>query len=199
MTLQVKYQPVNNRSDHQSENFRLLSISESSSEDKENSSIKTRQPKRSKSVEDLKLVIPSLNNSKKPDSQMNRIRRKIRLKRKQRDRLSSNGVPHQININNSSTSETAGSELENDENCLTCMQNKAFNCFCSRCSCRQRSRAHRHIWLNAFVLFIFAVALSGLAYYTMTLQNQLAILTIHLDPGKSSNFQADHILEHWNF
>ena len=185
MTLQVKYQPVNNRSDHQSENFRLLSISESSSEDKENSTIKTRQPKRSKSVEDLKLVIPSSNNSKKPDSQMNRIRRKIRLKRKQRDRLSSNGTTHQINLNNSSTSETGGSELENDENCLTCMQNKAINCFCSRCSCRQRSRAHRHIWLNAFVLFIFAVALSGLAYYTMTLQNQLAILTIHLDPGKS--------------
>ena len=29
------------------------------------------------------------------------------------------------------------------------------------------------------------MALAGLAYYTMTLQNQLAILTIHLDPGKS--------------
>ena len=57
--------------------------------------------------------------------------------------------------------------------------------FSRQSCCRSRSRAHRQLWLNAFILFIFAVALAGLAYYTMTLQNQLAILTIHLDPGKS--------------
>ena len=66
-------------------------------------------------------------------------------------------------------------------NCLV-----IWRIFFSRQSCcRSRSRAHRQLWLNAFILFIFAVALAGLAYYTMTLQNQLAILTIHLDPGKS--------------
>ena len=57
--------------------------------------------------------------------------------------------------------------------------------FSRQSCCRSRSRAHRQLWLNAFILFIFAVALASLAYYTMTLQNQLAILTIHLDPGKS--------------
>jgi len=178
----LHYQPVNNRSE--SESFRLLSISESSAEDE--NPINSQKPKRKSQIEDLKLDIPT-GNTNTNSSKMNRIRRKIRLKRKQRDRLS-NGV--HLNINqNSSTSETGGSELEAGDEycspmdiCLACMPNNAINCFCSRCCCRSRSRAHRQLWLNAFILFIFAVALASLAYYTMTLQNQLAILTIHLDP-----------------
>jgi len=178
----LHYQPVNNRSE--SESFRLLSISESSAEDE--NPINSQKPKRKSQIEDLKLDIPT-GNTNTTSSKMNRIRRKIRLKRKQRDRLS-NGV--HLNINqNSSTSETGGSELEAGDEycspmdiCLACMPNNAINCFCSRCCCRSRSRAHRQLWLNAFILFIFAVALASLAYYTMTLQNQLAILTIHLDP-----------------
>jgi len=178
----LHYLPVNNRSE--SESFRLLSISESSAEDE--NPINSQKPKRKSQIEDLKLDIPT-GNTNTTSSKMNRIRRKIRLKRKQRDRLS-NGV--HLNINqNSSTSETGGSELEAGDEycspmdiCLACMPNNAINCFCSRCCCRSRSRAHRQLWLNAFILFIFAVALASLAYYTMTLQNQLAILTIHLDP-----------------
>jgi len=178
----LHYQPVNNRSE--TESFRLLSISESSTEDE--NLTKDKKAKSKTQIEDLKLNIP-IGNSNTTSSKMNRIRRKIRLKRKQRDRLS-NGV--HLNINqNSSTSETGGSELEAGDEycspmdvCLACMPNNAINSFCSRCCCRGRSRAHRQLWLNAFILFIFAVALASLAYYTMTLQNQLAILSIHLDP-----------------
>lgn len=191
------YQPVNNRSESE---IRLLSISESTSENNENS-IKLRGPQNNKKqvVEDLKLDVPK-NCKSTTSSKMNKIRRKIRLKRKQRDSTLKNGVA--LNINNSSTSETGGSELEADEYCspmdicLTCMPSNAINCFCSRQSCcRSRSRAHRQLWLNAFILFIFAVALAGLAYYTMTLQNQLAILTIHLDPVLDEKSELKKIQE----
>ena len=95
------YQPVNNRSESE---IRLLSISESTSENNENS-IKLRgsQNNKKQAVEDLKLDVPK-NCKNTTSSKMNKIRRKIRLKRKQRDRLS-NGI--HLNINqNSSTSET---------------------------------------------------------------------------------------------
>lgn len=192
------YQPVNNRSESE---IRLLSISESTSENNENT-IKPRGSQNNKKqvVEDLKLDVPKNSNKNTTSSKMNRIRRKIRLKRKQRDSTLKNGVA--LNINNSSTSETGGSELEADEYCspmdicLTCMPSNAINCFCSRQSCcRSRSRAHRQLWLNAFILFIFAVALAGLAYYTMTLQNQLAILTIHLDPVLDEKSELKKIQE----
>jgi len=178
-------QPVKNRSESE---IRLLSISESTSENENliKAQKDSRNQNKSHVVEDLKLVIPT-NSKNSASSKMNRIKRKIRLKRKQRDSRLSNGI--HLNMNNSSTSETGGSELEADEYCspmdifLTCVPSSAINCFCRRQSCcRIRSRAHRQLWLNAFILFIFAVALAGLAYYTMTLQNQLAILTIHLDP-----------------
>merc|ERR1712026_526486 len=59
------------------------------------------------------------------------------------------------------------------------------------CTCQGRTSTasvvstrnqRRQLWFHALVLFMFAVALAGLAYYTMTLQNQLAILSMHLDP-----------------
>ena len=125
------YQPVHNRSESE---IRLLSISESTSENNENS-IKLRGPQNNKKqvVEDLKLDVPK-NCKNTTSSKMNKIRRKIRLKRKQRDSTLKNGVA--LNINNSSTSETGGSELEADEYCspmdicLTCMPSNAINCFC---------------------------------------------------------------------
>ena len=126
------YQPVNNRSESE---IRLLSISESTSENNENS-IKLRgssQNNKKQVVEDLKLDVPK-NCKNTTSSKMNKIRRKIRLKRKQRDSTLKNGVA--LNINNSSTSETGGSELEADEYCspmdicLTCMPSNAINCFC---------------------------------------------------------------------
>ena len=126
------YQPVNNRSESE---IRLLSISESTSENNENS-IKLRgssQNIKKQVVEDLKLDVPK-NCKNTTSSKMNKIRRKIRLKRKQRDSTLKNGVA--LNINNSSTSETGGSELEADEYCspmdicLTCMPSNAINCFC---------------------------------------------------------------------
>ena len=125
------YQPVNNRSESE---IRLLSISESTSENNENS-IKLRGSQNNKKqvVEDLKLDVPK-NCKNTTSSKMNKIRRKIRLKRKQRDSTLKNGVA--LNINNSSTSETGGSELEADEYCspmdicLTCMPSNAINCFC---------------------------------------------------------------------
>ena len=127
----LHYQPVNNRSESE---IRLLSISESTSENNENS-IKPRGNQNKKQVvEDLKLDVPKNSNKNSTSSKMNRIRRKIRLKRKQRDSTLKNGVA--LNINNSSTSETGGSELEADEYCspmdicLTCMPSNAINCFC---------------------------------------------------------------------
>ena len=125
-----------------------------------------------------------------------KIRRKIRLKRKQRDRMMSNGS----HLNVTSTSET-DRETEQDEAfcspldlCVACLPNNAihYNNGGGCCCCfgsGQRSHHYnqsRQLWLNAFILFIFAGALASLAYYTMTLQNQLAVLSIHLDPGKAT-------------
>lgn len=128
----LHYQPVNNRSESE---IRLLSISESTSENNENSiKLRGNQPNKKQVVEDLKLDLPKNSNKNSTSSKMNRIRRKIRLKRKQRDSTLKNGVA--LNINNSSTSETGGSELEADEYCspmdicLTCMPSNAINCFC---------------------------------------------------------------------
>ena len=109
--------------------------------------------------------------------------------RKQRDRLS-NGMHHQ---SVTSTSETGGSELEDEycspvDVCLACMPMETLRC----CTCQGRtsnsSKTHRQLWLHALILFVFAVALAGLAYYSMTLQNQLAVLSMHLDPGKIPAF-----------
>ena len=109
--------------------------------------------------------------------------------RKQRDRLS-NGMHHQ---SVTSTSETGGSELEDEycspvDVCLACMPMETLRC----CTCQGRtsnsSKTHRQLWLHALILFVFAVALAGLAYYSMTLQNQLAVLSMHLDPGKIHAF-----------
>jgi len=180
-----QYQPVSNgqvRSRPDPENFRLLSITESSEEDTE---LKRRHssPKDNKvssNPPDLKLNIPK-GSSNKVMSAAGKIRRKIRLKRKQRDRLS-NGMHHQ---SVTSTSETGGSELEDEycspvDVCLACMPMETLRC----CTCQGRnsSKTHRQLWLHALILFVFAVALAGLAYYSMTLQNQLAVLSMHLDP-----------------
>ena len=91
-----------------------------------------------------------------------------------------------------STSETGGSELEDEycspvDVCLACMPLETWSC----CTCQghrssHSSKTHRQLWLHALILFLFAVALAGLAYYSMTLQNQLAVLSMHLDPGKNS-------------
>ena len=181
------YQPLHNTTTgNNSENFRLLSITESTDENDDKNSLKQRKS----NTEDLKLTITPSTSSNKVMSAAGKIRRKIRLKRKQRDRMN-NGIHNNL-MNNTSTSETGeGSEMEDDmcspvDACLSMIP----SCCC--CSGRRRhttmsSRAHRHVWLNAFVLFIFAVALASLAYYTMTLQNQLAVLSIHLDPGKLTN------------
>lgn len=147
------------------ESFRLLSISESTNED-EDCGLKKRSP-------DLKLPMPTNSTTNKV---MGKIRRKIRLKRKQRDhRLANNQVA-------TSTSET---DLEDYEYCspieAVCAN---FNCCSGSKRVATTVQHHRQLWLNAFILFIFAVALASLAYYTMTLQNQLAVLSIHLDPGK---------------
>ena len=92
-----------------------------------------------------------------------------------------------------STSETGGSELEDEycspvDVCLACMPMETLRC----CTCQGRtsnsSKTHRQLWLHALILFVFAVALAGLAYYSMTLQNQLAVLSMHLDPGKIHAF-----------
>ena len=89
-----------------------------------------------------------------------------------------------------STSETGGSELEDEfcspvDVCLACFPLETLRC----CTCQGRASSkshHRQLWLHALILFVFAVALAGLAYYSMTLQNQLAVLSMHLDPGKST-------------
>ena len=125
-------QPVKNRSESE---IRLLSISESTSENENliKAQKDSRNQNKSHVVEDLKLVIPT-NSKNSASSKMNRIKRKIRLKRKQRDSRLSNGI--HLNMNNSSTSETGGSELEADEYCspmdicLTCVPSSAINCFC---------------------------------------------------------------------
>ena len=115
----------------------------------------------------------------------------IHVYRKHRDRIS-NGVHHQ---NVTSTSETGGSEVEDEfcspvDVCLACMPMETLRC----CICQGQKRSsntasvsnqRRQLWFHAFVLFVFAVALAGLSYYTMTLQNQLAVLSMHLDPGKT--------------
>eukprot|EP00093_Oithona_nana_P001729 01729.XXX_707_3867_1 [CDS] Oithona nana genome sequencing. len=181
-----QYQPVSNgqvRSRPDPENFRLLSITESSEEDTE---LKRRHSPKDNKVSsnppDLKLNIPK-GSSNKVMSAAGKIRRKIRLKRKQRDRLN-NGMHHQ---SVTSTSETGGSELEDEycspvDVCLACMPMETLRC----CTCQGRnsnsSKTHRQLWLHALILFVFAVALAGLAYYSMTLQNQLAVLSMHLDP-----------------
>jgi len=184
-----QYQPVSNgqvRSRPDPENFRLLSITESSEEDTE---LKRRHSPKDNKVSsnppDLKLNIPKGGcSSNKVMSAAGKIRRKIRLKRKQRDRLS-NGMHHQTVT---STSETGGSELEDEycspvDVCLACMPLETWSC----CTCQghrssHSSKTHRQLWLHALILFLFAVALAGLAYYSMTLQNQLAVLSMHLDP-----------------
>ena len=135
--------------------------------------------------------------------------------RKQRDRLS-NGVHHQNTVL-STTSETGeklniksknyvkfrfheillitgGSDVEDEpcnamDVCLACVPSSVLRspCCYSRPSTSNRA-AQRHLWLHAFILFLFAVALAGLAYYTMTLQTQLAILRVNLEPGKQKIF-----------
>jgi hypothetical protein len=103
----------------------------------------------------------------------------------------SNGSHHMNGAGgNLSTSETGGSDLEDDlcsptDILLTCMPMSMARCCCSPCcGGRPSSRAHKHLWINAFVLFLFAVALAGLTYYTVSIQSQLAVLSMHLDPGK---------------
>ena len=177
------YQPINNGSavSNNSESFRLLSISESTDEnDDKNLKQRKSQP------EDLKLSMPNTS-SNKVMSAAGKIRRKIRLKRKQRDRLVQNGSFSNNHL--TSTSETGENSEFEDEFCspVDVCVSLIPNCCC--CSGKRRrpmttQRAHRQVWLNALILFAFAVALACLAYYTMTLQNQLAILSIHLDPGK---------------
>ena len=93
-----------------------------------------------------------------------------------------------------STSETGGSELEDEfcspvDVCLACFPLETLRC----CTCQGRSSSkshHRQLWLHALILFVFAVALAGLAYYSMTLQNQLAVLSMHLDPGKRAHLHS---------
>lgn len=168
--------------DKDNENFRLLSVSDTS-----DSELKQRSPSRTEKVPDLKLAMPSGSSANRVLSTAGKIRRKIRLKRKQRDRLS-NGI-HQ-NSTMSTTSETGGSDIDDEtcnaiDMCLACVPSSS-NMFRSQCCHSRNSSNHRsaqrHLWLHAFVLFLFAVALASLAYYTMTLQNQLAILRINLDP-----------------
>ena len=104
--------------------------------------------------------------------------------RKQRDRLINNGLQSQ---NLSTTSETGGSDYEDEgcnaiELCLACLPSSKSQC------CKTRPTSNRAIqkrlWAHAFIMFVFAVALASLAYYTMTLQNQLSVMRINLDPGR---------------
>lgn len=162
----IMYKPVK-----QTEDFRLLSLSsENSSEELDDNGLKQR-----KTPPDLKLSMPSSTNN--AASTVTKIRRKIRLKRKQRDRIIHNGVH-----NFTSTSET---EREESDYFYVCSPLETLQRRCKCCS-SPKAKATKQLWLNAFILFIFALALASLAYYTMTLQNQLAVLTLHLDPGKWS-------------
>ena len=93
-----------------------------------------------------------------------------------------------------SVSRTGGSDVEDEpcnamDVCLACVPSSVLRspCCYSRPSTSNRA-AQRHLWLHAFILFLFAVALAGLAYYTMTLQTQLAILRVNLEPGKQKIF-----------
>lgn len=176
------YKPVKT-----TENFRLLSLSsDNSSEELDDNGLKQR-----KTPPDLKLSMPSstaaANNS---STTATKIRRKIRLKRKQRDKI----VVHNGVHNFTSTSET---EREDSDYFYVCspLETLQRQC-CSKC-CSPSHKATKQLWLNALILFIFAFALASLAYYTMTLQNQLAVLTLHLDPGKSST-RFNHLSLFWH-
>ena len=75
--------------------------------------------------------------------------------------------------------------------CLACVPSSMLRspcCYSRLATAASNKAAQRHLWLHAFILFLFAVALAGLAYYTMTLQTQLAILRVNLEPGKQKNF-----------
>ena len=87
----------------------------------------------------------------------------------------------------STTSETGGSDYEDEgcnavELCLACLPSSKSQC------CKSRPTSNRAIqkrlWTHAFIMFVFAVALASLSYYTMTLQNQLSVMRINLDPGR---------------
>jgi len=184
------YQPVSNGRPTKLgdiENLRLLSVSDSDVEAEPELKQRGGSPKISKNVPDLKLTMPSGSiGANRVLSTAGKIRKKIRLKRKQRDRLS-NGVHHQNTVL-STTSETGGSDVEDEpcnamDVCLACVPSSVLRspCCYSRPSTSNRA-AQRHLWLHAFILFLFAVALAGLAYYTMTLQTQLAILRVNLEP-----------------